>query len=83
MRRESRWKALPTRFPASGSVALFRGRKFGGRPRNLPYRRHHQIRGGLLDQVAVSGDRMKRTLGNVGVQPGRLGIDIDQLVLLV
>ena len=67
--------------PASGSAALFGGRQFGGCARNLSYRRHYLIRGSLLYHMAVSCEPMKPALGNVGVQPGRLGVDIDQLVI--
>jgi hypothetical protein len=34
MRRESRWKALPTAFQLVALPRLFGGRKFGGRDRN-------------------------------------------------
>jgi hypothetical protein len=75
-------KASPTRFPASSSAAIFGGRKFNGRVRNFPYRRHHLIRRRLLDHVAISGNSVKPALRNVGMEPRRLSFDVNQPVLL-
>jgi hypothetical protein len=61
---------------------LFRCFRFRCAARHFPYRRHHLIRGGLLDHVAVSDRSVKPALRNVGMQPGRPCVDVDQPVLV-
>jgi hypothetical protein len=41
------------------------------------YSRHHFIRGSLLYYVAVPTEPMEPALSNVGVQPGRLAVNVD------
>jgi hypothetical protein len=61
---------------------LFSGCKLTRSACDFPYRRHHLIGGRLLDHVAVAGYPVKTALNDAGVKPGRLSVDINQLVLL-
>ena len=52
---------------------------FRGAARYLAHRRHQLICGRLLDRVSGSGNSVKPALRNVGIQPSRLRVDVDQL----